>query len=201
MKAVTQSHPLTWCGAGIDCLKRHSELWGKCWLCTRVVFISLPLSSLAISLPSFSNGILLISMSRNPSLGDNFVQNSSELPREQGGATWWSCNLTLNNNGSPGCSGTCWQFGWLSWSTPLAGQLGVGSTVGFPTVSGWISFELQWEWEWGDWKRQCYWNDISQIAIQLKPDIINISRISIIIFLLLVVQLHWKYFFSSLKIL
>lgn len=67
--------------------------------------------------PLLSERILLISMSRNLASGGNFVQSGSELPREQGGVPWQSCNLTLNNNGSPGRSGTCWQLGRLTWSS------------------------------------------------------------------------------------
>lgn len=112
MKAVTQSHPLTWCGAGTDWLKRHSQLEGRWCLWRRLL---LP-PTLGIPLPFSPKRILLISMSRNLTLEGNFVQNSSKLPREQGGVPWRGCNLTLNN-GSPGCSGTYWQLGSLTWSS------------------------------------------------------------------------------------
>lgn len=61
MKAVTQSHPLTRCGAGS---KDAAEADGAC-------------EEGLVLLPSLSKGILLISMSRNLALGGNFV------PQEQ----------------------------------------------------------------------------------------------------------------------
>lgn len=137
MKAVTQSHPLTWCGAGTGWLKRHSQLEGRWWLCRRLSFFFF--STPGVPLPFSPKRILLISMSRNLALGGNFVQNSSELPREQGGVPWRGCNLTLNN-GSPGCSGTYWQLGRLTWSSTRR-TVGCGKQGRIPN-SPWLDLKF-----------------------------------------------------------
>lgn len=105
MKAVTQSHPLTWGDAASD--GSNTEPSQRQMVVVRRAYYSS--SPRHLSPPFLQRESLLISMSRNLALGGNSVQNRSELPREQGGALWWDCNLTLFNNGSPGCSGTFWQ--------------------------------------------------------------------------------------------